>query len=214
MKRVLPILFLTFAGCHRKDMPLLSVVSPASASGRIILAMGQSNMAPRPDRYATVSSSFQEDNQNLIVINCAVGGTPISSWQASSPNFQNCLAQARAYPFPVVGILFYQGETDAWDKRTDWDQGFLSAVQGWRGVLGNVPIVYAQIATTDNSEGWDTSTWELVKSQQAMIHIQNAVMVKTDDQPLMDAVHLTTEAVQVIGKRMSLAFNSLVEGNS
>lgn len=214
MKKLMGLILLSsLTGCSQyRQMFGVNAGNTGTAHEQgVVLAMGQSNMQERGGRNGTIASSFQSLNPNVIVINCAQGNTSITQWSAPAYLFKNCLYEASSYPFPIVGILFYQGETDAYNQMTNWDTYFLQNVTDWRNVIrrGEIPIIYAQLATNDGSLNWPASTFNLIKQQQANLHLPNTAMVMTKDQPLMDDEHLGSQGVAVVGQRMSIAFNQL-----
>lgn len=204
MNKLWLISFLFLTGCNLN--PLVAghaTIAPETLHGTV-LAMGQSNMLGVPGGNPAVG--FQSVYPNLRVINCSVGGTSIAQWPIQGQYFLDCLA-AVGHDH-VIAILWYQGESDAYNGMTDWDLRFTGLVRAWRGLLGPVPVVYAQLATADPAFGW-YNTWGLIKSQQASINLDNTAIVITEDLQRRDDVHLTAESGIEVGKRMAKAFLSL-----
>lgn len=212
MKTIYFILPLLLVGCDRKNgiAGMNSIDNPSARytpKPGVILAMGQSNMEGLNHPGQNPAIGFQKAFPSLKVINCAVGGTSIGSWGLDNLG-ANCVAAWSGTGLPVVGIIWYQGESDAYNGITTWDTIFISLSTTWRAKWGNVPIVYAQLATHDEKT-FPSPTWDLIKQQQASLRIPNSLMVKTDDLPRQDDVHLTGDASMVVGQRMADAFTQL-----
>lgn len=209
-----PIIVLCLSGCNQLVKPLLhsttDVPTPNTQLTGTVLAMGQSNMQCAGHPSQTPAVAFQNAYPNVTVINCAIGGTSIYQWGLSQQLGDDCVVAWQHTSKPLVGILWYQGESDAVNGVTTWDQAFIALVASWRAKWGNVPIVYAQLATYDTAT-IVAPTWDLIKEQQANLRISNAMMVKTEDLPRANDLHLTGDAAMVVGQRMAKAFAQLKE---
>jgi hypothetical protein len=168
-----------------------------------------------------------EHNPRMIIglIPCAKGASSIKEWQRDLSDqslYGSCLKRVRAASTAgqVQGILFFQGEADAVDPdllpehppdAENWPALFISFVQDFRTDLldPRLPVVFAQI-------GMQTApsvlpNWDLVKQKQESVQLPWTAMIVTDDLPLQDEVHFTTESYRIIGRRFSEAYWSLVE---
>lgn len=216
MKPKLLFLFIlmVLTGCNQL-MPAIfygpnRTVAPAEEVG-IVLAMGQSNMGGGGGHpQQTPAVAFQEDFPNLTVINCSVGGTAMDQWPVGGQLEEACYSAALDHfpKLPVVGILWYQGEADAYLGRDNWDTLFTSFIQGERQRYGMVPLVFAQLATHDPIV-YPAPTWDKIKQEQANLSLPYSRMVKTDDLPRVDEVHLTADAALEVGHRMAKAFATI-----
>lgn len=199
------------AGCEQFTPRLMqslgqAVTTSLISTNGVVLAMGQSNMAGKtPGKNPAVGFT---QATNIPTINCAVGGTNIDAWQINGPLDSDCWNDVIKSKKQVVAILWYQGESDAWLNTTTWDSQFIHLVKMWRDRYGNVPVIYAQLATEDTPPN-PRGTWELIKQQQASLYLTDSAMVRTDDLPRQDDVHLTGDACMEVGKRMARAFISL-----
>ena len=175
----------------------------------IVFVWGQSNNV-RFEEYGeqTFVEDWQKEYPGSIVrfINCAVGGTGISQWQAGGPLVSQCNTGGLT---PSV-ILFYQGEADAYNNTANWEQQFYSAVKGWRQQFNqpDLPIVFAQLAVEDPAIYCPAQQWDMIKQQQADINIHNVKMIKTDDISMLDpdpnvaqGVHLSQASYTNIAQR-------------
>lgn len=244
--RYAALLFASFltVGCHKK-LPLLatdttgSPTNPGSANIPLFVLDGQSNMTGDGDPTVIpadpsviwrgtapqkgVGYSFAKDylrktqRSEVIMIQCAKGGTYIAEHQPGTPIFDACVAEVQKalvdYPTAKIsGILFYQGESDAIIDTPNWSSQFVQAMRGYRNSFGDnkIPVVFCQIATT----AWPASFpyWAHIQAQQAATSLDNAVMVKTSDITNMaDQVHLSATGLMMVGERMSQAYFGLLD---
>jgi plastocyanin len=151
--------------------------------------------------------------RSVGLIPCAVGGTSIKEWLPDDAVYQECVRRIRSAGLPIAGVLFYQGENDTLHNLgpkwpTTWAEKFETMVGAFRADVGDarLPIVFAQLATTTRDGLWH---WQTIKDQQASVAISGVSMVKTDDLPLRDGLHLTDEAAAIVGERFALALRGL-----
>lgn len=169
-----------------------------------------------------------ERNPELVIglIPCAKNSSGIIQWQRDLSDqslYGSCLKRVlAASPIgDISGILFFQGETDAADPiqypepephPAEWSQLFTTFVTDFRNDLGepDLPTVYAQLGIDPATDAFQN--WSVVKEQQASINLNRTVMIITDDLPLMDGLHFTTDSYRIIGRRFAEAYWRLVEG--
>jgi len=209
VKLVLP-LFLCglLTGCDKVIKPLmLGGVSSTVVRHDVALVIGQSNNA-RFEQYG--EGAFAKDYQRFFpgstiqFINCSVGGTAINQWQVDGPEMAAC----RFNGLKPTLILFYQGEADAYLKTGNWNEQFVSAVLGWRKLLGELPVVYAQIAVEDPTLYCPQTDWDALQFQQTCVGLHNVRMIKTSDVSQLDpdpaiaqGVHLSPQSYVNIAER-------------
>jgi hypothetical protein len=166
-------------------------------------------------------------HQDIVIglIPCAKNSSGIIEWQRDLSDqtlYGSCLKRVRAAsPMGhVVGILFFQGETDALGPMqtsdplphpADWAELFTAFIANLRNDLPepDLPVVFAQIGTTWSPEAFPD--WGTVREQQASIQLPMTAMITTDDLPLRDGLHFTTDSYRIIGKRFADAYWSLIE---
>ena len=162
------------------------------------------------------------------LIPCAKNSSAIIQWQRDLSDqslYGSCLkrVQAASPMGQISGLLFFQGEEDAVDPiqypqpephPEDWTQLFSAFITDFRADLGqpDLPVIYAQLGS--NSGSADFPNWAIVKEQQASVALPMTGMIVTDDLPLMDGLHFTTESYRIIGKRFAEAFWDLLEHES
>lgn len=167
-----------------------------------------------------------EHHPDIVIglIPCAKNSSGIIQWQRDLSDqtlYGSCLKRVRAAsPMgEIAGILFFQGETDAADpiqypdpppQPLDWSELFSVFITDFRHDLGepDLPVVFAQIGATWSPEAFPN--WEVVKAQQASIQLPVSAMIVTDDLPLLDGLHFTTDSYRIIGRRFAKAYWELV----
>jgi hypothetical protein len=171
------------------------------------LAFAQASMGHRPD-------------QLIGLIPCAKNSSSIGQWQRNLSDqslYGSCLKRARAASTMghISGVLFFQGETDALDPNQypnpepsafRWAELFVSFATDLRNDLQepDLPVIFAQIGRNTAPEAF--TNWEVVKDQQLSVQMPVTAMITTDDLPLMDGLHFTTEGYQIIGERFASAY--------
>ena len=160
----------------------------------------------------------------LGLVPCAKGNTTIREWgRALSDDslYGSCLKRlgAAASMGQVAGVLFFQGEADAYDPalakgRTvsvdDYGARFTAFVLDLRRDLGRprLPVVFARIGTTTTPDGFPN--WRRIQEQQEAVRLPCVAMIETADLPTWDNVHYTTESYQEIGRRFARSYLALL----
>jgi hypothetical protein len=165
----------------------------------------------------------QQPDAIIGLIPCAKGASSIHEWRRNlSDNalYGSCLKRARAASTmgEVTGLIFFQGEADAADPiqypeltlyPNQWADKFSVFVSDWRRDLNlpELPVVFAEIGTNTTPDQFPN--WAVVQEQQRGVRLPFCAMITTDDLPLKDNVHFTTESYQIIGRRFAEAYTSL-----
>ena len=159
------------------------------------------------------------------LVPCAKGDSTIEEWRRDLGDdtlYGSCLKRigAAAPMGGLAGVLFFHGESDAFDperaKRalsaTDYAARFARLVHDLRSDLGRprLPVVFAQIGGTTMPERY--VNWRLVQEQQASVRLPCVAMITTADLTLRDNVHFTAESYQEIGRRFARAYLELTAG--
>jgi hypothetical protein len=208
-RRVLPV---TIAVALLSACGASAQVPPPStprAATLTLIAAGQSNMVGTEPFLAM---AFTGHHVEVTVIPCGVGGTSITRWVPSGDLFQRCLAMA---PTHVDGILFYQGEADAWSMTAAqaWASGFAAFVAAMRQHFGLVPLVYAQLGRPLDVTHGPEPGWSLIKAEQAAYTAPMCSMIRVDDlEQLPGDVHFTPTSYRIIAQRFADAILSLISG--
>ena len=171
-------------------------------------------------------ASLDRHPQAVIgLIPCAKNSSGIAQWQRNLSDqtlYGSCLKRARAAsPMGhISGVLFLQGETDAQDPTLypdpepqpfDWGPLFAAFITDLRNDLHEpeLPVVFAQLGHDPLSK--DFPNWKIVQEQQSSIDLPMTAMITTDDLPLLDGLHFTTDSYRTIGRRFAEAYWSLVQ---
>ena len=171
------------------------------------------------------------DRQPQVVIGlipCAKDSSGIAQWQRNQSDqslYGSCLKRARAASTmgQIAGVLFFQGETDAQNPTLDpqpelhpfdWAQLFSAFITDLRQDLDepDLPVVFAHLGSNPLSA--DFPNWQIVKEQQSSIGLPMTAMITTDDLPLMDGLHFTTDSYRIIGERFAETYWNLMEKKS
>lgn len=108
----------TFTAYTWMELPLL----PRHARTRnTFLIVGQSNAAFANTRWGPVLSPLLVTAGGLPVtfVYAGVSSTAQSEWQPGTAHYNAAVAAARAAPGLLLGALWWQGETDAYQSQTD-----------------------------------------------------------------------------------------------
>ena len=146
------------------------------------------------------------------LIPCAHGGTSMTQWdpalrdQGGQSLYGAMYRRFLAAGGNVRGVLWYQGESDANpDDAPKFLGRFLSFVQMVRSDFDvpNLPFYYVQIGrfvTEGDPVYWNTIQ---VMQLQAEKLLPNSGMAASADLALDDNVHIGTEGLRILGKRLS-----------
>ena len=171
-------------------------------------------------------ASLDRHPQDVIgLIPCAKNSSAIAQWQRNLSDqslYGSCLKRARAAsPMgQIAGVLFFQGETDAQDPKQyptpeanpfDWAELFTAFITDLRKDLHqpSLPVVFAQLGSNSAPEAF--LNWEVVKQEQLSVQLPMTAMIITDDLPLLDGLHFTTESYWIIGERFAEAYWNMVQ---
>lgn len=156
------------------------------------------------------------------LIPCARGRVTMDEWAPNTrPNtlYGSSLRRARLAEDKgrLSGVLFYQGESDAYSRGAveAWPRRFAALVASWRRDLGDpkLPVVFCQVGNLAANWRGDPAFryWDLLKNKQAEVSLPGVRMVTTDDLPLKsDGIHLTTAAQIFLGRRLARAMYELL----
>lgn len=119
---------------------------------------------------------------------------------------------APATPFPIKGVIWYQGEANSDPKRADqYVKLFPALIADWRARWkeGNFPFLFVQISSFDSpGEDWGT----IRDAQRRTLAVADTAMAVSLDIGQLDNVHPPDK--QTVGKRLALAARSIAYGES
>jgi len=114
-------------------------------------------------------------------------------------------------PFPIRGVIWYQGESNSAMARAPlYKQVFSTMIEDWRHEwgVGDFPFLYVQISAFKSN---DTENWaELREQQLKTLELRNTAMAVTIDIGNPDDVH-PKDKVDV-GHRLALAARAIAYG--
>jgi sialate O-acetylesterase len=135
---------------------------------------------------------------------------PLNSW-APGMLWNGMIAPLT--PFPMRGVLWYQGESNsALERATLYNHIFRTLIEDWRRqwAIGDFPFLYVQISNYKSTPAED---WAILREQQRRtLEMRNTAMAVTIDIGNPDDVH-PTDKVDV-ALRMARAARALTYGES
>lgn len=116
-------------------------------------------------------------------------------------------------PFPIKGVIWYQGESNGGGFRPPlYEKLFETMIQDWRRAwgIGDFPFLFVQLANFKTGRGSD---WPLVReAQRRTLSLRNTGMAVTIDIGNPDDIHPTNK--QDVGLRLALAARAVAYGES
>jgi sialate O-acetylesterase len=112
-------------------------------------------------------------------------------------------------PFPIRGVLWYQGESNSvLDRAPSYARLFQTMIQDWRRRWNDpdLPFLFVQIA---NFTSTDQEDWPIIReAQRRALELRNTAMAVTIDIGNPDDVHPTNK--QEVARRLALAARAIV----
>lgn len=163
------------------------------------------------------------DSVTVGLVPCAVGGSPIQAWLGDSVfndvqlfnNFSEKAGMAMKYG-EVKGILWHQGESDAFNEKIPVYKEKLEAVlRNMRKFLGDdsLPIIMGELGNytrpEERQENWNKIN-EIIR--QIPKDLNNCYVVPTSDlSSNPDFIHFNNVSQRELGKRYADQFISVTE---
>ncbi len=152
------------------------------------------------------------------LINCAYGGSPLRWWNPDENGalFNNMINMLKENNISPKGILWYQGEADAFESTTDtYLERFRNFVMYTRKVLNNqkLPLITVQLnrCTMPSNENMDRQWGMLREAQRRAAHeIPEVYVIPSTDLALYDFIHNSSESNLVIGERSAKSVLSIL----
>ena len=140
------------------------------------------------------------------LVQCAVAGTSIDQWFASSPYYQSCIARARATHGQIVGVLFLQGETEATSptRAGAWQSQFDIVLHNFQRDLGpaRFPFMLGQISTLNPTKFPAQQQVRDAQAAEADLYPGKVFLVPSTDLP-NDGKHFTVAGYKALGARFA-----------
>lgn len=157
---------------------------------------------------------LENTNRSVALIPCAHGGTSMAQWdpalkdQGDNSLYGAMINRINLVGGKVKGVLWYQGESETnVEGNKVYREKLGNLIDAIRRDTGqpDLPLIMVQIGrhtlTTDLIAG---KCWETVRDiqRQANELRKNVWVVAGIDLPLVDIIHLSTEANERLGKRL------------
>jgi len=114
-------------------------------------------------------------------------------------------------PFPIRGVIWYQGESNSAQERAPlYERLFPALIEDWRRQwqIGDFPFLYVQLANFKSSP---TEPWATIReAQRRTLELRNTGMAVTIDIGNPDNVHPTDKLT--VGRRLALAARAVSYG--
>jgi sialate O-acetylesterase len=114
-------------------------------------------------------------------------------------------------PFPIQGVIWYQGESNTDGLRAPtYRELFWTMIADWRKQWNQeeMPFLYVQLANFANTDDWP----EVREAQRKTLHLRDTGMVVTVDIGETDNIHPADK--QDVGHRLALWARDIVYGDS
>lgn len=162
-----------------------------------------------------VTNRLQERQERKLIEEAKTAGRPAPKFPWKAP--VNMWKPGALYngmiapltPFPLKGVIWYQGESNSALNRTQlYQRLFPTLIQDWRSRwgIGDFPFLFVQISNYISTplEDWPT----IREAQRKTLSLRNTAMAVTIDIGNPDDVHPTNK--QDVGGRLALAARATV----
>lgn len=158
------------------------------------------------------------------LIPTALGGSPMGRWirDDGTPGdlTANLLEMARLAGGRVAGIVWYQGESDAFDQSGAAVAAYARRFAAWsalvRQALGDsaLPLITVQLHAFDGGDAGMPARWQAIRElQRRLAHeLPRTALVPASDVVLSDEVHNSAAGNVMIGERCAEAALALAHG--
>lgn len=192
-----------------------------------------------PDPEIRSALQARTTGRTVVTLNCALAATSSYDWVPSKISFthildkklrhnltRDCIEFARGIKNKggkrarIRGMFFYQGESDvSWavyfnsaSVVTSWADRYREIVEFIRDEFGEIPVVHAQIATTNDPNSSAQQYWKTLQDTQATVPAQlsRSAMIVTSDLQTRDGVHLNDASQAIAGQRFATAMIGLL----
>ena len=174
--------------------------------------------AARADMMDQLNSTErkQQSERRINEERNASGEAPLAVPWRPDPNTWNPAALYNAMiapltPFPIRGVIWYQGESNTDVLRAPiYQELFRTMIDDWRKQwkLEEMPFLYVQLANFANTDQWPA----VREAQRKILELRNTGMVVTVDIGETDNIHPADK--QDVGHRLALWARDIVYGES
>lgn len=176
----------------------------------------------------TFASELAADDPDVVIglIPCAVGGSPIATWQpgaihadTNTPPWDDCIEQvnAAAPSGTIKGILWHQGEADCHPERADvYEEKLGDLIERMRSEfeVEDVPFLIGQLGQFDTERFPRDENWEMVNAAHQRIAetTPNVLFISSDGLTDRDGIHFDSASYRTLGKRYAEAYRQWRRG--
>lgn len=152
----------------------------------------------------------------------AHGGTSMAQWdpalrtRGGDSLYGSLLASWRATGQPVAGVLWYQGESDAYEApAAAYSAAMRRFVSELRRDLRQPRLAFLMVQLGRNPSPADPRWWNAIQDQQRRLpeSVRHLGVVGAADLSLDDGVHISTEGFQRLGGRLARLATTLALGD-
>jgi sialate O-acetylesterase len=149
---------------------------------------------------------------------------PVHPWHPGPDSFTPALLYngmiAPLTPYPIKGVIWYQGESNSLLPQAGmYGELFSALIKDWRAKWqeGNFPFLFVQISTFDSTPGVDLETkdfdWGTLRDAQrrALVLANTAMVVSLD---VGDPQNIHPPDKETVGSRLALAARAIAYGES
>jgi sialate O-acetylesterase len=114
-------------------------------------------------------------------------------------------------PFPIRGVIWYQGESNsALERYPTYERLFRTLIEDWRNQwsIGDFPFLYVQLANFESTPAEEY--FQIREAQRRTLELRNTGMAVTIDIGNPDNVHPTDKLT--VGRRLALAARAISYG--
>jgi sialate O-acetylesterase len=149
---------------------------------------------------------------------------PVHPWHPGPDSFTPALLYngmiAPLTPYPIKGVIWYQGESNSLLPQAGmYGKLFSALITDWRSKWrqGNFPFLFVQISTFDSTPGVDLKTkdfdWGTLRdAQRRALALANTAMVVSLD--VGDPQNIHPPDKETVGSRLALAARTIAYGDS
>lgn len=172
----------------------------------------------------TFAKKMQELRPRIKIglVQCSRGATTIDAWNIQGGRdtlYGSCIARIHeaARNGRIVGLLWWQGESDAYSKKAAqaWGGHFRKLIAAFRHDLESphLPVVYVQLGQLSPERRAQPSFafWDSVMQSQARVRISSSIMILANKFELSnDGIHLSPKGYTDIGRQFARSMHLLI----
>ncbi|MCL4215959.1 MAG: sialate O-acetylesterase [Candidatus Hydrogenedentes bacterium] len=205
---------------HRLDESVDAVHNPKAAPGLVADRTGWT-------RDASLGLAFAKEwvrrtGQPVGLVPCAHGGTSIEQWDPALKDrggdslYGAMYRRFQSIGGDVRGVLWYQGEnnTQELENAQAYHDKFIDFVNAVRTDFNapELPFIFVQLGrrlpNDKDPAAWNTLQIAQLQAESELSHVR---MAATVDLPLDDYIHISTQGLKTLGKR--LVYAALADNN-